>query len=148
LRRIHDAGYLAVVVTNQSGVARGMYAESDIHAVHAEIQRRLAADGVAIDAFYYCVHHPKYTGECACRKPQPGMLLAACRELGIDPSASFMVGDRPGDIGAGRAAGCRESVLVRSGYGAEIVARGEVPEACPVADDLAAAVNLLLNPLD
>ena len=85
LRKIHQMGYLAIVVTNQSGVARGMYAESDVMAVHQRIQQLLAAENAAVDAFYYCPHHRDFTGECSCRKPAPGMLLQAAREHDLEP---------------------------------------------------------------
>ena len=140
LRKIHQMGYLAIVVTNQSGVARGMYAESDVMAVHQRIQQLLAAENAAVDAFYYCPHHRDFTGECSCRKPSPGMLLQAAREWEIDLRRSVMVGDRLSDIEAGRAAGCCRTYLVRTGYGEEVLKKCDVG-ALPVADDLAAAVD-------
>ena len=117
LKLVHSHGYLAVVVTNQAGVARGKYPEEDIHKVHDKIQELLAEHGEKIDAFYYCPHHPEHTGECACRKPAPGMLLKAAEELNIDLGASMMVGDRLSDVNAGVNAGCKKSYLVRTGYG-------------------------------
>lgn len=143
LKRLHAAGYLAVVVTNQSGVARGMYGENDVRAVHRRIDELLAREGSGIDAYYYCPHHPDHSGACGCRKPEPGMLLAAARELGIDCSRSAMVGDRPSDIRAGRAAGCAECYLVRTGYGEEVLRRGDAP-GIPVAADLGEAVDRFL----
>ena len=126
IRRLHEAGYLAVVVTNQSGVARGMYTRNEVDAVHRRIRELLALEGTTIDAFYCCVHHPEYTGICDCRKPAPGMLLQAARELDIDCAGSAMVGDRMSDIAAGRAAGCAESYLVRTGYGMETLRKSDV----------------------
>ncbi len=142
LRRLHAAGYLAIVVTNQSGVARGMYAETDIHRVHERIQELLAPE--RIDAFYYCVHHPKHSEDCDCRKPAPGMLLRAAREHDIDPALSYMVGDRMSDLEAGVAAGCAGTVLVRTGYGEITIANG-IPAGTVVAGDLLAAVELELG---
>ena len=120
VRRIHSAGFLAVAVTNQSGVAKGLYPLSDILSVHARIQRLLLQSGAdaVIDAWYFCPHDPKLTGECSCRKPRPGMLLRAAADFDIDLSRSFMIGDRVSDLLAGRGAGCRASMLVLSGYGA------------------------------
>ena len=123
VRRANDAGWKVVVVSNQSGVARGLFPESVLPEIHREISATLLAEaGAVIDAFYYCPHHPTegvgaYRVECDCRKPWPGMLLKASIELGIDPSKSWMVGDRVTDLQAGAAAGCR-TILVCTGYGA------------------------------
>lgn len=138
LNLIHQHGYLAVIVTNQSGIARGMYGEPEMHAVHRKLQELLAAEGASWDAVYFCPHPP--AAECDCRKPKPGMLLKAAREWQIDPAISFMVGDRTGDITAGRQAGCKAAYLVRSGYGTETLAAG-TPEGAIVVDDLLAAVK-------
>lgn len=143
LRRLHEAGFLAIVVTNQSGVARGMYGEADVHAVHERIRELLARDGAGVDRFYYCPHHPKFGSPCHCRKPEPGMILAACRELEIDPALSAMVGDRLSDIAAGRAAGCRACYLVKTGYGMEVLRKEDV-SGIEVAEDLADAVERFL----
>lgn len=122
VRLAHDAGWKVVVVSNQSGVARGLFPESALSEIHRVIASELLAEaGAVIDAFYYCPHHPTegigpYRIECDCRKPKPGMLLRAAAELGIDPSKSWMVGDRLTDLQAGAATGCR-TILVRTGYG-------------------------------
>ena len=122
VRRANDIGWKVVVVSNQSGVARGLFPESALPEIHRVIAAKLLAEaGAVIDGFYYCPHHPTegvgvYRIECACRKPKPGMLLRAAAELGIDPSKSWMVGDRLTDLQAGAAAGCR-TILVRTGYG-------------------------------
>ena len=134
LKAIHKARFLAVVVTNQAGVARGKYPESDIAKVHEKLQALLAARGEKIDAFYYCPHHPEHTGECSCRKPKPGMLLQAAEELGIDIANSLMIGDRMSDVKAGLNAGCKASYLVRTGYGMETLAKEPDP-GCPVSDN-------------
>lgn len=144
LRLLREHGFLAVVVTNQSGVARGMYGESDVHAVHERIRQLLAAEGAAVDGFYHCPHHPKFGGPCDCRKPQPGMLLAACRDLGIDPARSAMAGDRLSDIEAGRAAGCRACYLLKTGYGLETI-RKENISGIDIAEDLSDAVDRFLK---
>ncbi|MFM8273156.1 MAG: D-glycero-alpha-D-manno-heptose-1,7-bisphosphate 7-phosphatase [Gemmata sp.] len=139
VRALNDAGALVVVVTNQAGVARGLFPESRVAEVHRRLSELLAQHGAKVDAFYHCPHHPEglggYRVACACRKPEPGMLLAAARDLDIDLARSWMVGDKPCDAGAGRAAGCR-TLLVRTGHGAELA--GGV-------DDLAAAAAIVLQ---
>ncbi len=140
LRLIHSRGYLALVVTNQAGVAKGYYPESDVQAVHRRITELLEAAGTGVDGFYYCIHHPDFTGGCDCRKPAPGMLLRAAAEHDVDPAGSVMVGDRLSDIAAGRAAGCRENILVRTGYGAECIRTQDVA-GIEVAEDLLDAVT-------
>ena len=121
---LNAAGWVVVVVTNQSGVARGMFTTETVEAVHTHIAELLAERGAKIDAFYYCPHHTDgeveaFRGDCACRKPKPGMLLRAAEELWLDLSRSWIVGDRPTDLQAGAAVGC-QTVLVRTGYGAEV----------------------------
>ncbi len=121
LRKLHAAGYLNVVVSNQSAIARGLLDEPALKTIHEELARRLRKDGGCIDAFYYCPHHveatvEKYRKVCECRKPRPGLIFQAASDLQIEVKASFVVGDRAGDVGAAREAGCR-SVLVKTGYG-------------------------------
>lgn len=142
---IHAAGFLAVVVTNQSGIARKMYSVDDMHAVHARIQRFLltASPHAVLDGFYFCDHHPKYNRECCCRKPAPGMLLTAAKDLQLDLAASFMIGDRISDLAAGKAAGCRCSCLVTTGYGSEQIEAAQ-QDNFPIASSLFEAVTLLL----
>jgi histidinol-phosphate phosphatase family protein len=112
LRRLQEAGYLLIIVTNQSGVARGRFSEEALRGFHEHFLRRLERSGVRFAGIYYCPHYAEgkvveYSFTCDCRKPEPGLLLRAARELGVDLKKSWMVGDRPADIGAGRAAGCR-----------------------------------------
>ena len=122
VRRANEAGWLVVVVSNQSGVARGFFPESVLPEVGRVIEDRLLVEaGASVDRFYYCPHHPTagrggYRIDCDCRKPKPGMLLKAAAELGIDLARSWMVGDRATDLQAGAAAGCR-TILVQTGYG-------------------------------
>lgn len=121
IRILNQKGFLVVVVTNQPVVARGVASERDIHLVHEELNRRLRARGAHIDAFYFCPHHPNATLEqyrtaCSCRKPEPGMILRAAEEHGIDLSRSVMMGDTTQDILAGNRAGVR-TILVRTGHG-------------------------------
>jgi D-glycero-D-manno-heptose 1,7-bisphosphate phosphatase len=122
IKRLRAAGFLVIVVSNQSGVARGYFNERVVNQLHRHIQTELSRYGTSIDAFYFCTHHPeKGVGEyriaCDCRKGAPGMLLQAASEHNIDLSESFMVGDKLADIEAGERAGCR-SFLVLTGYGA------------------------------
>ena len=112
IKLINDAGYLAIVVTNQSGVARGYYDEAAVGALHAHMKDYLAARGARIDAFYYCPHHPAGTVErfaitCACRKPGIGMLEQAAADWPIDRAHSFMIGDKDIDVAAAEAFGIR-----------------------------------------
>ena len=109
-RAARDAGFVLVVVTNQSGIARGLYSEDDFHALMRWMGEQFAAEDVTMAAYYYCPHHPEhgvgaYKRECPDRKPGPGMLLRAARELDLDLAASVMVGDRCSDVGAANAAG-------------------------------------------
>ncbi|MDD3886665.1 MAG: D-glycero-beta-D-manno-heptose 1,7-bisphosphate 7-phosphatase [Victivallaceae bacterium] len=144
LKMIHASGMLAVVVTNQSGIARGYYTEEDMHAVHRRLDELLAQSGAAVDAYYFCPHHPKYTGECDCRKPAPGMLKKAAAELHIDIASSAMAGDRMSDVGAGRTAGCAESYLLLTGYGPTTAATHDLT-GITVKPDLASAVRDFLD---
>jgi D,D-heptose 1,7-bisphosphate phosphatase len=121
LRRLADAGYLLVLVTNQSGIGRGLYGLRDYQAVQARLEELLREGGVALARTYYCPHHPteargEFKQRCACRKPAPGMLEQAVRELDLERGACVMVGDSPADVGAGRAAGMA-TVLVSTGRG-------------------------------
>jgi len=121
IRLLNRAGLRVIVTTNQAGVARGYFSESAVHDVHRHVDAIVAAGGARVDAYYYCPHHPEgkveaYTRVCECRKPGPGLVDRAVRELGIDPAQSFVVGDRWLDVQLARAVGAR-GVLVRTGYG-------------------------------
>lgn len=123
IRLINASGMKAVVITNQSGIARGLYDESFVEKIHSHLQGALRVEGALIDAFYFCPHHPTagrgaYLQACGCRKPAPGMLLRAAVELQIDLEHSWLVGDTLADIEAGARAGVR-GILVRTGYGEE-----------------------------
>ena len=149
IRVLNEAGFLVVIVTNQAGVARGYFDEALVRDTHALIDRRIRDGGARVDAFYYCPHHPNGVVEslatvCECRKPKPGMLLQAARDLDIDLAASFVVGDRWIDVQMGRAAGSR-TVLVRTGYGLEEEARPQEAEADMVADDLMEAASWIIR---
>jgi D-glycero-D-manno-heptose 1,7-bisphosphate phosphatase len=118
IKLINQMGFLAVVVTNQSGVARGYYSEDDIKALHSRVDKLLATHGAKIDAYYYCPHHPDYGGRvnCICRKPSSGMLLQAQKDLDIDLQHAFLIGDRSSDIEAAIKVGVKP-VIVKTGYG-------------------------------
>ena len=140
LHMLQDKFYI-VVVTNQSGVARGLLTEDNLLDIHSELVRRLAAEGAILDALYYCPHLPEatvqaYQVECDCRKPKPGMLLQAKRDWGLDMPHSFMVGDAPRDIEAGCAAGVK-CILLNDGSAALSSTYGLAP-------NLAQAVHLIL----
>lgn len=114
--QIHRKGYYAIVITNQSGIARGLFSEEELQKMNQMLMRE-----VGVDAVYYCPHHPdgsvkKYAVTCDCRKPQTGLLKRACQDFPIDLEGSFMVGDRSGDILAGKGMGIK-TVLLESGYG-------------------------------
>jgi D-glycero-D-manno-heptose 1,7-bisphosphate phosphatase len=139
LRAFREAGFLLVIVTNQSGIARGLYHEADFEAVQRRLEEVLAAEGVAFDAVYHCPHHPDFTGACDCRKPGPGMYEQARRNLGIDLAHSVYVGDKLNDVlPAERFGGL--GILVASGYGVR-EAEG-APGWVQRAPDLAAAAAL------
>ena len=116
LKLIHQNGFLAVVVSNQSGIARKKFTLDELMAVQSRMYELLAEQGEKIDGFYFCPHDP-HVDVCPCRKPKPGMILQAARELGIDVASSFMIGDRPADVETGMNAGCRDGAMVLTGYG-------------------------------
>jgi D-glycero-D-manno-heptose 1,7-bisphosphate phosphatase len=140
LRRLLKAGYALIVVTNQSGIARGYYGVPEYLAVQARMAALLAAEGVTLAASEYCPHHPEFTGPCECRKPSLALFLHAAETLDVDPAASWWVGDRLGDVQPALRLGGR-GILVRTGYGR---AQEGVPPGVQVAQDLAAAAALIL----
>jgi D-glycero-D-manno-heptose 1,7-bisphosphate phosphatase len=150
IRGLNRAGIAVVMVTNQSGIARGFFTEAVVQAVHDRIRTLLAAGGAHLDAYYYCPHHPdgkvaEYARHCDCRKPGRALVDRAVRELGIDPAASYAVGDRWFDVSLARTVGAK-GVLVRTGYGADEERRppaGVAPDA--VVDNLAAAASWILT---
>ena len=116
-RRLHDAGFSLVVVTNQSGIGRGYYSEEDFDRLTNWMKARFAEAGAPLAGVYFCPHHPekaldKYRIDCGCRKPRPGMLLQAAEDLDLDLARSVMFGDKPGDATAGKLAGCAERVIL------------------------------------
>jgi D-glycero-D-manno-heptose 1,7-bisphosphate phosphatase len=169
LKRLREAGYLVVVLTNQSGVARGYFPAAQVDAVHARMRALLAEQGAAVDAVYYCPHHPEPLApadngqrpagmvaaqpvaglniDCDCRKPKPGLALRAAQDLGIDLSASWMLGDKAADLGLALSAGLKGAILVRTGYGEgtleKLKAKGQAPAR--VAADLLEAADMILR---
>jgi D-glycero-D-manno-heptose 1,7-bisphosphate phosphatase len=150
VRALNRTGLRVVLVSNQSGVARGFFTEAVVDEVHRHMAALLAAGGARIDAYYYCPHHPDgkvagYALACECRKPNPGLVDRAVREFGIDPAQSFVVGDRWLDVALARRVGAR-GVLVRTGYGATEESKPPAGlEADAVADNLVGAAGWILN---
>jgi len=149
VRRAREAGFLAVVATNQSGVARGLFPRERVERAHERLRALLAREGAVLDGIYYCPHHPQAgpdPRECNCRKPHPGMLLQAAHELELDLGASYMIGDRFRDLEAGRRAGATP-ILVLTGQGREEVEyhSDDRVAATHVAPDLAGAVQWILQ---
>lgn len=151
IRAINEAGARAVIISNQSGVARGYFPESLVRDVNLKVVRELGEEGARVDAVYYCPHHPDigkppYRCECDCRKPRRGMLDRAVKELNVDLARSYVVGDRRNDVETGALHGLH-TVLVMTGYG-----RGEweyhhhewVYQPTWVCQDLASAVDTIL----
>ncbi len=114
IKKFNDWGFKVIVVTNQAGIARGYYTEEDMNRVHLYMNERLAESGAHIDAFYFCPHHPDFTGPCSCRKPGTGMLEQAGADFDIDFSRSILFGDKPWDIEAGEKMGIK-SYLINEG---------------------------------
>ncbi len=142
LRSLKAAGYLLIVVSNQSGIARGYYTEQDVHELHDWVNTTLLDETNRIDAYYFCPHHPDFSGKCDCRKPQAGLLLRAAEALHIDLSHSWILGDKCSDIEAGLAVGCR-AVLLRTGYGEK--ERATLPVGIPCAAHLQEATDIIVG---
>ncbi len=155
IARLNQADIPVIVVTNQSGIARGYYNEADLHAVHARLDELLAQQKASVTGYYYCPHHveaqvPAYRVDCECRKPRTGMLSAAAAQENIALGQSFLVGDKLSDVDAARNAGCRP-ILVRTGYGRKAEAKllqladasGQPPRV-PVVDTLSDAIQHVL----
>ena len=147
LALLQAAGWRLVVVTNQSGIARGLFTSDDYERFTAHMRAQLQAAGVDLDAVFHCPHLPDaavaaYRQSCDCRKPAAGMLLRAAREMSLDLAGSVMVGDRLSDVQAGRSAGVGRCMLVRSGQPFE---SGDAQLADAVFDDLAACAQGLVS---
>jgi D-glycero-D-manno-heptose 1,7-bisphosphate phosphatase len=112
IRRLNDAGIPVIVVTNQSGIARGLLTEQDYERVRMRVDKLIAAEGARIDASYHCPHHPDFSGACDCRKPSTKLYSDAARDHGLDPAASWFVGDRLRDVSPGDHFGGRTVLLL------------------------------------
>jgi D-glycero-D-manno-heptose 1,7-bisphosphate phosphatase len=148
LRLLHRAGYLLVVVTNQGGVAQGLFGEEHVKHMEGGLRLVLSTFQIPLAGFYYCPHHPDgivqpYAVQCLCRKPKPGLLLRAASDLAIDLERSWMVGDILHDVEAGRWAGCR-TVLLDNGNETEWE-MNETRWPDHLADDMLQAAQLILN---
>ncbi|HEY7286568.1 MAG TPA: HAD family hydrolase [Vicinamibacterales bacterium] len=150
VRALNRAGLAVVVVTNQSGIARGMLTEERLSEIHARIDELLEAGGARVTAYYYCPHHPDGTVAalarvCECRKPAPGLVARAVADLDLDVTRSFVVGDKWIDVALAQAVGAK-GVLVRTGYGAEEEKRGAPGLAADaIVDNLAAASSWVIQ---
>jgi len=142
LSDLREAGFKLVIVTNQSGIARGLYSEDEYHAVAKRLDDLLVEAGSPVDVTMYCPHHPDFGPACECRKPATGMYRQAAAELGIDLADSYYVGDKAADVTPAHELG-GVGVLVRTGYGEEEAAR--VPAGTSVVEDLVEAARLILT---
>ncbi|MHA4988244.1 D-glycero-beta-D-manno-heptose 1,7-bisphosphate 7-phosphatase [Cetobacterium somerae] len=145
LKELKNLGYEFIVVTNQSGIGRGYYTEEDLVTLNNQMTEKLKEFGIEILECFYCPHHPekgigKYKVDCNCRKPNPGMLLEGIKKYDVDIENSFMIGDKKGDLEAGKKAGLK-SILVLTGYGKKI--EEEVKGNYLIAKDLLEVVTIL-----
>ena len=152
IRKLNQAGFKVILVTNQSGVARGLFPESHVHEAHERLATMLAVHGARLDAVYHCPHHPKegnshYTTVCDCRKPETGLIDRAVKELDIDLDQSVMVGDKWIDVELGQRAGMK-SILVRTGFAPDAPGNmrpEHVKDPDFTARDLTETVELILK---
>jgi D-glycero-D-manno-heptose 1,7-bisphosphate phosphatase len=150
LRKINASGFLAVVITNQSGIGRGYLTEDNLQDIHQKMQAAFAARGVHLDGLYFCPHYerssdPRYRKNCACRKPEPALAVRAAQDLGIDLHGSYVIGDKVEDILFGLKIGARP-VLVLTGFGQEAQRKLEEKNIRPAhtASDFLKAVDWIL----
>jgi D-glycero-D-manno-heptose 1,7-bisphosphate phosphatase len=144
LAALHALGFALIVVTNQSGIARGFYGEQEFHAVQAAMERLLAVAGVKLDGTYFCPHHPDFSGPCDCRKPGLALFLEAAETHHLDLAASVWIGDRVTDVLPANRLGGR-GFLVRTGYGR--ANESQVPSGTLVLDDLVGVAEALIQGL-
>lgn len=141
LKLLDGAGFSLIIVTNQAGIAKGLYKCEDVEILHKKVSNDLSKEGIFIKGYYYCPHHPSFTGPCTCRKPEPGLILRGAKEHGIDLLRSYMIGDKISDLEAGLNAKVN-TILVRTGYGAGIL---EVPQNVRVAENVLEAAHIILE---
>ncbi len=145
IKQLNDRGYIVVLVTNQGGIAKGIIDPRNLEAIHAEMTDHLTRGGARLDGIYFCPHHPQgtiaeYAIVCDCRKPKAGLIYRAAKDLEIDLSKSFLVGDKLSDIVAGKTAGVK-TILVNAGHASVDVAQEVIPDI--VAQDLLGAVQYI-----
>jgi len=140
LQLLDAAGYALVIVSNQAGIARGFYQSDAVTKLHEWVRVQLQQHNIALAGAYFCPHHPDFTGPCTCRKPEPGLIWQAARDLALDCENSWMIGDKTSDIHAGQAAGLR-SIGVQTGYG--VAESTTIRSLCASVPDLAHAARLI-----
>jgi D-glycero-D-manno-heptose 1,7-bisphosphate phosphatase len=147
---LNEKNIPVIIVTNQSGIARGYFDEEQLNTINDYLRQILLAAGAVIDDIYYCPHHPEaeiatYKMNCDCRKPNPGMLTKAAKKWQLDISHSFLIGDKASDIVAGQRAGCK-TILVKSGHGSnELSGWGDIPYPDCVVDNILDAVQWAMS---
>ncbi len=141
IRLLNESGFKTIVITNQSGVARGYFSEETLSDIHRKMTSDLGKHGARLDAIYYCPHHPD--DNCECRKPRPGLLLKAADHMGITPALSYMIGDNLSDVEAGRSAGCRTIWLTADSGERQFVPQHQSPDH--TAQNLFEAVTWLVR---
>jgi len=119
-RYFQDKGYLIIIITNQAGIARGKYSEKDFHILNDWMLEEFKKENIIISKVYYCPHHPDFTGDCNCRKPNPGMLINAQEDMNIDLEDSIFVGDKNTDIEAGISVNIQNNFLINTGHSIEL----------------------------
>jgi D-glycero-D-manno-heptose 1,7-bisphosphate phosphatase len=151
IEKLRKSGFLAILITNQSGPARGYYSEDWVKKLNDRVQELLNENGTKLDSMYYCPHLPdgtvpEYTKECDCRKPNTRLFLNAKNDFDIDLKNSFMLGDKATDVEAGHNAGCK-SILLKTGYGEQVLSGTyqSVPDADYIADDIVDAAEWILK---
>lgn len=145
LKMLRDAGFIIVVVTNQSGIGRGIFNERTLELIHLRMKELLAAEGASVDAIYFCPHHPD--DRCACRKPGTALFERAVRDIGIDPAISFVIGDTEMDVAAGKKMGARAALVPEPRNRAKTLKEMEGWKARPdfVGADFLSAVRWVLG---
>jgi histidinol-phosphate phosphatase family protein len=141
IRLLNEGGFMAVVITNQSGIGRGYFSEETLSQIHRKMVAELGKQGAQVDAIYHCPHHPD--DNCLCRKPRPAMLLKAAQEMGIALGLSYMIGDHLNDVEAGRSAGCRTVWLAPLSNQEPDLPRHQLPDH--IAESLPEAATWLLS---